>query len=395
MPTTRDVVVIGGGIMGTSAAFHLAGRGLRVALLERRSIGDGPTGESSAILRTHYSNELTTRMALFGLEFYREFACHTGDECGFHAPGFLLLAPARDREAVEANCALQRSLGIESEVLERAAVARLAPWLAIDDDVIAAWEPGSAYADPYLAVTGLARAARERGVDILQETEVSAVCFEGGRVVGVDTSGGSFDAPWVINATGAWGARTARLAGVEAPIDACRVQVAVYQRGRGDAMGDAAEHPIVADFRTACYFRPEVGDKTIAGLIDPAEADAVVDPDDYAKKPDFSFYAEIGEKLSRTCPELAGAESAGGYASLYAITPDWHPIVDQTPAGSGHVLCSGFSGHGFKLGPAVGVMVADLVTGVEAPRFDPSMFRLDRFAADQKVAGSYRFSIVG
>ena len=391
----RDVIVIGGGIMGTSVAYQLAGRGQRVVLLERRLIGEGPTGESSAILRTHYSNELTTRMALFGLEFYRDFQRYTGEECGFHAPGFLLLAPADERAAVERNCALQRSLGIDSEVLDAAGIASRMPELAVDDGVIAAWEPDSAYADPYLAVTGLARAARARGVEIHQETAVTGIRFAAGHVAGVDTSRGAFDAPWVVNATGAWGARTARLAGVEAPIDACRIQVGVYRRPAGPAGGGRAQHPIVADFRTACYFRPEVGDKTIAGLIDPAEADAVVDPDDYPKKPDFAFYAELGEKLSRTCPELAEAESAGGYASLYAITPDWHPIVDEAPARSGHVLCSGFSGHGFKLGPAVGVMVADIMTGAAEPRFDPSMFRLDRWAAAKSVGGSYRFSIVG
>ncbi|HVS63839.1 MAG TPA: FAD-dependent oxidoreductase [Thermoanaerobaculia bacterium] len=407
MSKERDAIVVGGGIMGTSVAYRLAGRGRRVLLVERRLIGDGPTGESSAILRTHYSNELTTRMARFGLEFYRDFETHTGSDCGFHAPGFLLLAPASDREAVARNCALQRRLGIASEVLDAAAIVLRMPGLRVDEDVVAAWEPDSGYADPYLAVTGLARAARERGAEILQDTAVTGIRLDGdGRVAGVETTRGGFDAPWVVNATGAWGRRTARLAGVEAPINACRVQVAVYRRPAPataqpkQTAGAPLQHPIVADFRTACYFRPEVGDKTIAGLIDPAEAEAIVDPDDYPKKPDFPFYAELGEKLSRTFPAMESAESAGGYASLYAITPDWHPIIDEVPEGSGHVLCSGFSGHGFKLAPAVGVMVADMVapgraTSDQDPRFDPSMFRLDRWRDRQQVAGSYRFGIVG
>jgi sarcosine oxidase subunit beta len=212
-----------------------------------------------------------------------------------------------------------------------------------------------------------------------------------GRVEGVDTSQGSFDAPWVINATGAWGAATARLAGIEAPIASCRIQVAVYHRGSDGPRS----HPIVADFRTACYLRPEVGDKTLVGLIDPAEAEARVDPDDFPRKADFSFLAEVGEKLSRTYPPMAEAESSGGYASLYAITPDWHPIVDETPAGSGHVMCSGFSGHGFKLGPATGVMVADLVTDAEDPRFSHESFRLARYEERRQVEGRYRYSIVG
>lgn len=391
MARAYDVIVIGGGIMGTSSAFELAQRGQKVLVLEKSTVGAGPTGQSSAILRTHYSNELTTRMSLYGLEFYRSFREHTGDECSFRQTGFLVLAAEADRAGLEANVAIQRRVGISSEILAPEAVRELLPGLETRDLVTAAWEPASGYADPYLAVTLLARAARRHGVELLQDTEVTGVRLARGRVEGVDTTAGSFDAPQVLNTAGAWGARVARMAGVEVPINPCRVQVAFFRR----PPGHEGFHPIVADFVNACYFRPEIGDQTLAGLIDPSEANAIVDPDDFPRKADFAFQADVGARLSRRYPALEASEITGGYASLYAITPDWHPVIDEVPSGSGFFVCSGFSGHGFKLGPAVGVMVADLVTGSSRPRFGASLFRLSRYQEGRPVRGEYEYGVVG
>ncbi len=131
------------------------------------------------------------------------------------------------------------------------------------------------------------------------------------------------------------------------------------------------------------------------GLVDPAEADAVVDPDAYDEGLDFEFVSDVGGRLLRRYPAMEQGESTGGYASLYAVTPDWHPVIDEVPAGSGFFVCSGFSGHGFKLGPAVGVMVAEMLTGVSKPRFDPRFFRFSRYAENDPVRGQYEYSIAG
>jgi len=152
---------------------------------------------------------------------------------------------------------------------------------------------------------------------------------------------------------------------------------------------------VVANFEHAIYFRPETGDLTLVGLIDPKEADAIVDPDHFSENVSDKFVLESGERLVTSYPAMEQSQSIGGYASLYAITPDWHPVVDELPAGSGLYVCSGFSGHGFKLGPAVGKMLADLVMGVEAPEFDAKMFSNGRFATNQSVKGQYEYSIVG
>jgi len=169
------------------------------------------------------------------------------------------------------------------------------------------------------------------------------------------------------------------------------VQVAFFRR----PAGHEAEHPVVGDFIHATYFRPETGGLTLTGLIDPGEARAIVNPDHYNKGVDSEFVWDIGERLIRRYPAMEDAESTGGYASLYGITPDWHPVVDEVPPGSGLYVCAGFSGHGFKLGPAVGLMVADLIEGVSEPPFAPRLFRYGRFAEGEPVRGQYEYSIVG
>ena len=391
MARAFDVIIAGAGIMGCCSAYQLARRGLNVALLDKKSIGEGPTGESSGIIRQHYSNELTARMALHSLRVFQDFEERVGDECGFREAGFVVLVEEKDRAGLEANVALQRSLGIQTELLSPEALREILPEMETSDLVAACYEPESGYADPYLTVTAYARAARQLGVAAYQETEVTGVRWQGDRVVGVDTPTERFDAPLVLNTTGAWGAQVAKMAGVQVPINACRVQVATFRRPEGHE----AAHPVVGDFRNAVYFRPETGNLTLVGLIDPEEAHAVVDPDAYNKRVDAEFVLDVGERLVRRYPAMELSESRGGYASLYGITPDWHPVIDETPAGSGFYTCAGFSGHGFKLGPAVGVMVADMLTGESEAEFPAHLFRLERYAEGDPVRGQYEYSIVG
>ena len=391
MAETYDAIIIGGGIMGCSTALQLARRGMEVALLEKGVIGAGPTGKSSAIIRQHYSNELTARMALHSLRVFQDFENQVGDECGFTQTGFVAMVPAKDKAGLEANIELQRRIGIRTELLSQESLRDLMPGLVTADLVAAAYEPESGYADPYLTVTALARAARQAGAVIFQETQVTAMTFAGGRVTGVASTDQRFSAPQVINCGGAWGASVAAMAGVHVPINPCRVQVAFFRR----PARYEAPHPVIADFINAIYFRSETGNLTLVGLIDPTEADAIVDPDGYFEGVDDNFVLEAGEGLIKRFPVMEKSLHTGGYASLYAITPDWHPILDELPAGSGCFICSGFSGHGFKLGPAVGLMMADLVTGDRQTEFDPRLFRFGRFAENDHVRGQYEYSIVG
>jgi glycine/D-amino acid oxidase-like deaminating enzyme len=391
MSETYDAIIVGGGIMGCSTVFELSRRGYRVALLEKGSLGGVSTERSSAIIRLHYSNELTARMALHSLGTFQHFEEEVGGTCGFTQTGFLALVSDADLAGLRRNIALQQRLGIATSEVTPEEVGRLLPHAITDDIAAAAFEPESGYADPHLTTSAYAEAARRLGTTLFPDTTVMAIRFDGNRITGVDTDRRRFDAPVVVNCAGPWGARVAALAGVEVPVNACRVQVAIF-RPPPERRG---QHPVVLDFLHATYFRSETGGLTLVGLIDPAEGEAVVDPDDFQESVDADFAIRVGEPWLRRCPSLDGSESLGGFTGLYAVTPDWHPVIDEVPSGSGHYLCVGFSGHGFKLAPAVSVMVADLISRDPSPQFPVSAFRLTRFAEQDLMRGEYEYSITG
>ncbi len=391
MSRTFDAVIIGGGIMGCATAFELAKRGVKVAVLEKGTLASGSTGRSSAIVRQHYSNETTARMALHALGVFREFEERVGGGAGFVPSGFVVLVPEADRAGLEANVALQRGVGIDTRILSPEELREILPDAASADLVAAAYEPGSGYADPHRTTTSFADAAKRLGARFFFDHEVTGIRFVGGRVAGVEAAGELFDTPLVVNCAGPWGARVAALAGLAVPVSACRAQVAVFGRPEGHR----GPHPVVLDFAHASYFRPETGDLMLVGLIDPKEGEDVVDPDDYPDHSDAEFDLDVGRRWIQRCPPMEAASARRGYSGLYAITPDWHPVIDEVPAGSGHFLCTGFSGHGFKLGPAVGLMTAELVTRESDPTFDARMFRLSRFAENDPVESRYAYSITG
>ena len=391
MSETYDAIIIGAGIMGCTTALELSQRGLTVAVLEKGSIGDGSTGKSSAIIRQHYSNPTTVRMALHSLGVFQNFKDVIAGESGFTQTGFLVLTPENDVEGLRSNVKLQRELGVQTELLDRDEILSRWPYLEGSGLVEAAYEPESGFADPNLTLQGYVQASRALGAKVFQDTPVTGIQLQKGKIQHVETPNGKYSSPLVINCAGPWGARVARLAKIDVPIKSCRVQVAFFRRPQAYA----AEHPVVADFIHAVYWRTETGGLTMVGLIDPEEENYVVDPDAYNEKPDFNFILDAGNRLVSRFPGLEASESTGGFAALYAITPDWHPIMDELIPGSGFFICAGFSGHGFKLGPAVGLMTADMVLGKQTPGMDRSLFRMSRYAENQPVRGQYEYSIVG
>jgi sarcosine oxidase subunit beta len=391
MSQTFDVIIVGAGVIGCSSAFRIAQRGLSVCVLDKGTIGCGGTGRSSAIIRQHYSNKLTARMALDSLRVFQEFDAVVGGEVGFTQTGFLAISSQEDLVGLQSNVALQQAVGIDTQFLTPADLRQQFPYLDSGEMAGAAYEPEGGYADPHLTVNAFADAARRLGVQFKLNQAVTGIKIEAGCVAGVETGGGFLAAPMVINCAGAWGGQVGEMAGIELPVKACRVQVSQFVR----PAGQESAHPVVVDFVHGSYLRSETGGITLAGLIDPSEADAVVDPDAYAEHLDDDFVTESGEKMIARYPALIDARSTGGYASLYSVTPDWHPIVDEIGQGSGLFVCTGFSGHGFKLAPAVGVMVADMVTGTSEPEYSTHLFRANRYAEGEPVRGTYEYSIAG
>ena len=393
MLSTADVVVIGAGITGTSAAFQLAQRGLKVALVEKRFIAAGSTGKSSAIIRQHYSNQVTARMALYSLRVFQNFAEAVGGDAGFVTTGFVVLVDEKDRAGLNENIAMQQSVGVNTRFVSSDELRELEPGIAETRGIVGAYEPEGGYADPASAATGFAEAARKHGAVIYQDTRVTNVMMQGGRAVGVQTAQGEIHAAAVVNCANAWAPSIGRMVGVNLPIEASRHQVATFQRPRAHAQS----HLTAADFVNQIYYRPEGALLTLVGSIEASEAERKIDSDHYNESADYEFIEDAAQRIRNRYPYMEQALSKGGWSGIYGVTPDWHPIIDEIPSGSGFFVAAGFSGHGFKLGPAVGVMIADMVTRTSAPTagLERSLFRYARFAENQPVRGKYEYSIVG
>lgn len=387
MPRTADVIIIGGGVIGSSIAYHLARRGVRhVTLVEKEFLASGATGKSSACIRQHYSNVETARMALVSLRFFEHFEELTGGRTAyFTRTGYLLGVPAPLKAAMEASVALQQSVGITTRLVSPQEMAEIEPRVRVDDFAAGCYEPDSGYADPAATTMGLAGRAREWGVTILEQTPVTGILTEGERVTGVRTAKGEILAPTVINAAGVWGDRIGRMIGLEIPLTVCRHKVNMIARP-----DDAKEpHPMVYDFVNQIYTRPEPGGLTLVATLDPIEAEDRVDPDSYDGGVDFETTVDNMRRATHRYPCLERGTVAKGYSGVFDVTPDWHPILDEAPGLRGFYISVGFSGHGFKLSPAIGEMMAEVVAEGKKANGDIQLFGFSRFTEGRPVRGKY------
>jgi sarcosine oxidase subunit beta len=389
---TADFIVVGGGITGTSTAYQLARRGYRVLLLEKRYLAAGGTGRTVGLVRTHYSNETTARMALRSLRVWQDFDQAVGGDAGWMKTGALFIVGPHDLDGLKTNITLQKQVGISVEFLDAQAVHTLAPYLNVDDIGGAAYEPDSGCADGAMVTNAYAQRAKTLGASILQGVEVTAICTSAGRVTGVETTQGDFSAPVVINAAGPWGARLSLGLGYDTPVEASRHQVSVFQRPETLT---APQHPFIGDFVQGFYLRPETGRLTLSGSLEVSEAAHKVDPDHYAETVDMDFNLEMADYTEHRVPAMGEAEIRKGWAGLYDVTPDWHPIIGRMPGLDGFICAYGWSGSGFKMGPVSGEMIADLAAGEQQCPIDPHLFRFERFAEGDLVKGQYSYSIIG
>lgn len=390
MPSASDVVVVGGGINGASIAFNLAKRGVKVTLVEKNFIASGPTGRSSAIIRQHYSNEVTARMALRSLRVWQNFKDVVGGEAEFRQVGFMLGAREEELDALKANIAMQQAVGINTRFVTPNEMKDLEPEINLEGIVGAAYEPESGYADPASAANSYARAARQLGATILQDTPVTSIETAGGRVSSITTTKGHLSAGAVVVAAGPWTPRLLKTVGIDVPITASRVQVALY-RWPSDFRG----HMVYVDFVEQVYVRPE-GKQMMVGSVEPKEAEDVVEnPDQFNEQVDYAIVTKFAERISYRYPHMESGAFTNGYSSLYDVTPDWHPIIDEMTGIAGLYCCAGGSGSCFKMGPAIGEMVAAMVVNGKHADDDVNLFRFARFEQGELVKGKYEANIVG
>jgi glycine/D-amino acid oxidase-like deaminating enzyme len=377
---TADVVIIGGGVTGTSIAYHLAVRGLRnILVLERRFLAAGGTGRSVGIIRQLYPTAETTRMVRRSLEVYRHFGDAVGGTSGYVGCGALIGVSAAMRPRLETVLTQQRHLGVRADLLEAADAARVEPRIDASTVDAVLYEPESGYADPTAVTIGYAGAARRHSVTIEQGVEVTGIATAGGHVTGIRTaSGGAVSTPVVVNAAGLWAGPVAALAGIPLPIVVGRHPVFIVERDPGFG----PPHLVYLDLAGGAYVRPETGGLTLTGSLTDDEARHPMDPELLGSEVGLDEAGDVLVRTSRSVPRLADARYRRGYAGAFDITPDWMPILDQT-ALDGFWIAAGMSGHGFKLAPAIGEMMAALITGA-LPPVSPGSFRLDRFGAGRK-----------
>ena len=382
---TADVVVVGAGVQGAALAFHLAGRGARVLVLERAVMGAGATGRSSGFVRMHYDLALEAELAWRSFPWFTEWRDRVGEgDPGFVRTGFLQLVGPPHASALRGNVANQRRLGIDTVVVEPGALGELLPGMTVDDVGAAAYEPQSGYADPTGTAAGLLAAARRLGAHYAGGVEVVRVRVAGERVAGVATPAGNVDAPVVVVAAGAWAAVVARTAGVEVPVKPWRHDTAYF----GLPASSPPSIPIVLDHVRAVYFRPEGRGLLLVGVETGNEIGG--SPDAPMPGHDPAVIEPMVERLTARVPWMGDGDFRSANRGQDGMTPDQRAILG--PAGpDGLFLDCGHSGSGFKTAPAIGQSLAEWILDGRPTTVDIRPFALDRFAAGRPLVGEHPY----
>ena len=382
MNQAYDAIVIGAGVMGASIAYNLSQRGLKVLILERQSIAVGATGASSGLVRMHYDVEVDSALAWESFHYFKNWRERIGGECGFTRTGFLQIVLPDKNEQLRGNVEMQKRLGILTEVVTAADVKRLAPLFKTNDFELAAYEPESGYADPTSATNSFITNAKACNSVLLQDCEVTGIRVRGGKVVGVDSGRGSFDAPIVVNCAGTFADRIARMLDVKIPLDTWSHDVAFVKRPSKVGM-----HPAGIDDALALYFRPE-GELTLIGLEDYNRMGEPPESDLGHVDPEFVMRA-----IDRICERVEGMEEGSLHSTHVGrdgLTPDQRAVIDQAGPDGFYIAC-GFSGTGFKLSPAVGVCMTELILDGTAKLVDISSLNLNRFVRGEVIQGEHSY----
>lgn len=381
MANTADVIIIGGGIHGASLAFHLARRGAKPLLLEKKHLAAGATGRSSGLVRMHYDTEMDSRLAWESFAYFRNWKEMVGGECGFTRTGFVQIVEPKYEAALRANVAMHQQIGIPAFLVTADDVKRLVPAFATDDFTIAAYEPESGYAMPSDAAQALLTAAIRHGVRFMQDCAVTAIKTASGKVCAVETTQGEFSTAVVVNAAGAWAGQINQMVGLELP----------YDTWRHDTMFVAppaqmtATYPTVIDFPGQMYFRAE-GNLMLVGLEDGNPMGESPDNDTSHARPGF-----VERAIDRLCGRVPVMEHGGlhsAHGGYDGITPDQHAILGAAGP-DGFYLDCGHSGTGFKTAPAIGLCMSELILDGAAHTVDISALSPDRFANGKLIKGNY------
>jgi len=388
MKTTCEAIVIGGGVMGASILSNLAAAGVtNTILLEKSTIGAGSTGRSSGAIRMHYSTQVNASLAHESLKVFANFSDLIGGDVGFVNTGYMVFAPSEATQGFRENISMQQSVGISTREIDHDEAAELAPAFKIAEGEQVAWEKDSGHADPSATALAYINHARACGATIHLDTPVIDIKISESGSHKVKTEKACFESNTVIIATGPWTSGILEKVGISLPLLPTRHEVFLIKRNQTKH----PTHPGGGDMTNLIYFRPEGHDLTLVGNGNHEET---ANPDSYNQKYSLSYAAEVWTRLTKRIPSLADAELFTGYSGLYTTTPDLHPIIDSVDGIDGLFVCSGFSGHGFKLAPAVGTVMAELITQGESTTVDIAPLKMNRFANGTLNTTKYSFKVI-
>jgi glycine/D-amino acid oxidase-like deaminating enzyme len=385
LPPTADVVILGAGVMGTSIAFQLAKRNAgKIVVIDKDHVGHGGSGRSSALIRMHYSFPPEVELALISLRMFQNWRDIVGAPGDFRKTGFVRIVHPNKTERLKLNIEMQRKLGVNVNLIDKYQLRELETDWNVDDVELAAYEPDSGYGDGAAAAGDFLDAARNLGAVYAPRTAAGALCTEGGRIRSVVTSQGMIQSPTVIVATGPWTRPLLQQVDYDVPIECEYHQVAILRNapdmeGRGAACIDSV---------TATYFRSDAQDKFLVGDF---YGKRPVDPDNFPQRAADESLEEVIERATRRVPKLQRAEVMRGVTGVYDMTPDSRPLLGEIAAIRGLYICAGFSGMGFKISPAVGVIMSELVLDGRTTSVNIDSFRPSRFAENSPIKAEYEY----
>ncbi len=385
MVETAEVVVIGGGVNGTSIVYALASRGVKAVLVEKGALASGASGRSSALVRMHYTNEWDARLAWASFPVFEHWSELMGGPPVFTRTGFVNVVAPPYAANLRRNVEMLRSIGVNTTALTAAELKALQPCANVEDIGGAAYEPDSGYADPAETVEGFRRRAEELGARIMQWTAVTKIDRRESRVRGVETSAGRVETEAVVLAAGAWSGRLGRDIGLDLRMRPKAIDTVAVTRP-----AELREpHMIFIDNVLGNYFRPEAGGLTLVGV--PCQ-EWEIDPDTLGTGLPPQAASRGAELLTHRIPAMERATLARGYRAFDGYSQDRHAILGRVDGIDGLYVATAFSGSGFKIAPAVGMCMAELITEGRAKTVDIEAFSLRRFALGKSVEGPYPYA---
>jgi sarcosine oxidase, subunit beta len=386
MDRKADAVIIGGGALGTSIFFHLTQLGLNdIVLLEKGLLGSGSTRDTGALVRQHYSNPVSIRLVLKSIEIFKNFSELTDGPDIYHQIGWIFLVPENAKTIFRDNMRLLKELGVKTEEITPKDVAEShLPGINLDNIACAAFEPDSGWADPHGMVSGFANKAKQRGARYYIDTPARGIRVERNKVQAVITDTGEISTPVVINAAGPWAKEVGQWCGLDLPLEVTLEPEAIFKLPRN--VSDFTRS--VSSMVDKIYLRPESGHTLLIGTGHPKESESG-NPNNYSRGVSFDFIEDVSKRLLHRFPFLEGAEHVSGFTGLYTVTRDWNMILGPAPEVEGLYLAVGGSGHSFKLAPAVGLCLAELIMEGQAKTIDISPLRPTRFEEEDMLKSTY------